>query len=97
MIRPSRVRDVIPLRPDQRLGEPTNLVRDAHAAGLEVVPFTFAPENRSLTADFRSDDGVIARNPGGLVREITRYLDAGIDGLFCDDPTLARRAVDAYE
>ena len=35
-----------------------------------------------------------ARNPEGSVAEIRRYLEAGIDAFFTDDPALGRRAVD---
>src|SRR3546814_17588682 len=36
---------VIPRATLGRLGKPTALVRDAHAAGLKVPPWTFRPEN----------------------------------------------------
>lgn len=87
-------RAVIPLGPDGRLAAPTPLVRDAHAAGLLVHVWTFRPENVFLAADFRDGAGEDARNPEGSVAEMRRYLTAGIDGLFSDDPGLARRAVE---
>ncbi|OOW67666.1 glycerophosphodiester phosphodiesterase, partial [Xanthomonas axonopodis pv. martyniicola] len=34
------IRSIIPLDAQQRLGTPTSLVRDAHAAGLQVQPYT---------------------------------------------------------
>lgn len=88
------VRAVIPLSADGRLLAPTPLVRDAHAAGLLVHVWTFRPENVFLAADFRDGAGENARNPQGSVAEMRRYIAAGIDGLFSDDPGLARRAVD---
>ena len=63
---------------------------DAHAAGLKVHPYTFRAENSFLPAEFRSADG----NPqsrGDLAGEIRAYLDAGIDGLFSDQPDVAVR------
>jgi glycerophosphoryl diester phosphodiesterase len=88
-------RAVIPLGADERLGKPTALVADAHAAGLQVVVWTFRPENAFLAADFRNGDGPNARNEAGSVAEIRRYLETGIDGLFSDDSALARMAIDA--
>jgi len=88
-------RAVIPLGPDERLGKPTTLVADAHAAGLQVVTWTFRPENAFLAADFRNGDGPAARNEAGSVAEMWRYLETGIDGLFSDDSALARAAINA--
>ncbi|WP_076068376.1 glycerophosphodiester phosphodiesterase [Sphingomonas montana] len=86
-------RAIIPLRADGRLGAPTRLVADAHAAGLLVHPWTFRPENRFLAADFRDGAGENARNPAGSIAEIRRYLATGIDGFFTDDPALGRAAL----
>ena len=88
-------RAVIPLGKDERLAAPTALVADAHKAGLQVVVWTFRPENAFLAADFRSDAGPNARHDAGSVAEIRRYLETGIDGLFSDDSAIARRAIDA--
>jgi glycerophosphoryl diester phosphodiesterase len=88
-------RDVIPLGKDERLAAPTSLVADAHKAGLQVVVWTFRPENAFLAADFRSDAGPNARHDAGSVAEIRRYLETGIDGLFSDDSAIARKAIDA--
>jgi glycerophosphoryl diester phosphodiesterase len=88
-------RAVIPLAKDERLAAPTALVPDAHKAGLQVVVWTFRPENAFLAADFRNGAGPNARNEAGSVAEIRRYLETGIDGLFSDDSALARKAIDA--
>lgn len=88
-------RAIIPLAKDGKLGQPTSLVDDAHRVGLRVEPWTFRPENRFLAADFRDGAGDNARNEAGSVAEMRRYLAAGIDGFFTDDPALGRRAVDA--
>jgi len=72
----------------------SELVDAVHAAGLKVVPYTFRPENHFLPAAFKDGGGPAARNESGSVREMRTYIDAGIDGLFTDDPALGRRAVD---
>jgi len=87
------IRSIIPLGQDRRLTEPTALVRDAHATGLLVHPYTFRPENHFLAADFQNQAGDAVRNPAGSVAEIRRYLETGIDGFFTDDPALGRQAV----
>jgi glycerophosphoryl diester phosphodiesterase len=87
-------RAVIPLGKDGRLAAPTSLVADAHKAGLLVHVWTFRPENAFLAADFRSGVDPNVRNEAGSVAEMRRYLETGIDGLFSDDPALARIAID---
>ena len=47
-----------------------------------------------LAADFRDGGPTDARNPRGSLAEIRRYLAAGIDGFFTDDPAIGRAAVD---
>lgn len=73
----------------------SELVVAAHAAGLKVVPYTFRPENHFLPDAFKDGGSPAARNESGSVREMRAYIDAGIDGLFTDDPALGRRAVDS--
>ena len=88
-------RAIIPLDADGRLGAPTPLAADAHAAGLLVHTWTLRPENQFLAADFRDAAGPHARTPTGSIAEIGRYIAAGIDGFFTDDPGLGRQAVAA--
>ena len=87
------LRGIVPLGPDKRLLPPSPIVADAHRAGLLVMPYTFRPENYFLAADFLDSAGDAARNPEGSVAEMRRYLAAGIDGFFTDDPGLGRRAI----
>jgi glycerophosphoryl diester phosphodiesterase len=68
---------VIPRAADGRLGEPTSLVEEAHAAGLLVHPWTFRPEPAFLPAGMGGDE------------ELDRFLALGVDGVFADDPGAA--------
>lgn len=86
---------IIPHQADGTLGQPTSLAHDAHAAGLELHPYTFRPENDFLAKDFWQGSDPRTVNEGGMIREIHAYLDAGIDAFFTDDPAIGRRAVDA--
>lgn len=87
------LRSVIPLDAEGVLGTPTSLVRDAHEAGLMVVPYTFRPENQFQARNLRKGADA-ARNAEGSVAEMRAYLATGIDAFFTDDPALGRRAVD---
>jgi len=87
-------RSIIALGADRKLLRPAPVTADAHKAGLQVMPYTFRPENYFLAADFRNADGPAARNPAGSVAEMRAYLAAGVDGFFTDDPGLGRMAAD---
>lgn len=77
-----------------RLGTPTTLVKDAHAAGLIVHGWTFRAENVFLPDDFDSSADPAAI--GNLAGQIDAFLALGMDGLFSDQSFLARKAIDAY-
>jgi glycerophosphoryl diester phosphodiesterase len=83
---------IIPRDAAGNLTTPTNVVRDAHRRGLEVHAWTFRVENNFLPAQFRSS--AVPSEPGDLAAEIHVFVDAGIDGLFTDNPALAVAAVD---
>ena len=82
---------VIPRGALGALGRPTALVRDAHAAGLKVHPWTFRRENYFLPLPNRR--GADPAGHGDLAGEIGAYLQTGIDGLFSDNPREAAGAV----
>jgi glycerophosphoryl diester phosphodiesterase len=82
---------VIPRGSDGALGRPTSLVRDAHAAGLAVHPWTFRRENFFLPTGQRSGDD--PAKPGDLAAEIAAFVAAGVDGVFSDNSAEARAAL----
>ena len=67
-----------------------DLVRDAHAAGLRVHPWTFRAENPFLPARFRREGA-----HGDLAGEIAAALRLGIDGFFTDYPLIGVQTRDA--
>jgi len=85
---------VIPRLANGTLGTATGLVDRAHAAGLQVVPYTFRPENSFLPPALRN--GTDPNAYGNDAEEFRRFLEAGVDGLFADAPDRARAAVNAY-
>lgn len=75
---------IVPRDADGRSLAPTNLVKDAHAAGLKVIPWTFRSENLFLPAELRL--GADPRDHGRAADELRMFSDAGVDGLFTDFP-----------
>ncbi|MGY2004290.1 glycerophosphodiester phosphodiesterase [Blastococcus sp. SYSU DS1024] len=75
---------VIPRNPDGTLGTPTALVDDAHRAGLLVHPYTFRNENVFLPPALRA--GVAPDDYGQALEEHLAFWEAGIDGMFTDNP-----------
>jgi glycerophosphoryl diester phosphodiesterase len=59
---------------DRKLLPPSAVVANAHRLGLVVHPFTFRNEAKRLTGDFG----------GEPVREVLRFYELGVDGLFTD-------------
>ena len=78
-----------------RLTDPTDLIRNAHNAGLIVHPYTFRPENTFLPSSLRSGADN-TRNINGSITEIQAFLRAGVDGFFTDDPAVGRQAVSTF-
>ncbi|GGW96709.1 glycerophosphodiester phosphodiesterase [Streptomyces noursei] len=77
-----------------KLGKPTSLVRDAHAAGLVLHPYTVRNENNFLPLDFR-----VGKNPGDYGNSLAYFkalFATGIDGLFSDNPDTALLAAEEF-
>ncbi|MFJ2114831.1 glycerophosphodiester phosphodiesterase family protein, partial [Streptomyces sp. NPDC087850] len=75
---------VIPKDATGRLTEPTTLVRDAHARGLILHPYTMRNENAFLPAEFRR--GTDPDAYGDVFGAFAAYFATGIDGVFTDNP-----------
>ena len=69
---------------DRVLIAPTEVVKNAHAAGLFVHAFTFRNEKELLVSDYKGDPKA----------EYKRFFELGVDGLFSDfsDTAVAARA-----
>ncbi len=79
------------------LGQPTDLIKNAKAAGLKVHTWTFRPENNFLPASLKGAPVGDANARGNSVAEIQAYLKAGLDALFTDDSAVGRQAVDTFK
>ena len=69
---------------DRVVMAPTEVVKNAHAAGLFVHPYTFRSEARRLASDFKGDPKA----------EYKLFYELGVDGVFSDFPDQARAARD---
>lgn len=79
------------LSDDQELLEPTDLISRAHSHGLLVHGWTFRAENRYLPKNFR-----VGNDPegfGDLTGEVRAFFNAGMDGVFCNHPDFAVKAL----
>jgi len=68
---------------DGHATRPTNFVELAHAAGLQVHPWTFRNEQIHLLKDYAGDPAV----------EYRAFIELGVDGVFSDFPDTARQAM----
>ncbi|MER5970941.1 glycerophosphodiester phosphodiesterase [Streptomyces sp. NPDC002055] len=85
---------IIPQDAKGNLGKETTLVKDAHAAGLLLHPYTMRNENSFLPADFRR--GTDPNAYGDAFGAFKRYFETGIDGIFSDNCDTALLARDAF-
>lgn len=67
---------------DRVLATPTSVVKDAHAAGLQVFTWTFRNEPKRLASSFKGDPAA----------EYKAFYELGVDGLFSDFPDTAVKA-----
>ncbi|MFC4588608.1 glycerophosphodiester phosphodiesterase [Sphaerisporangium corydalis] len=88
---------IVPAGPDGKLLEPTTLIRDAHRRGLKVHTWTIRPENSQLPVDYRLGDPAspaYAGATGDVMGWLVRLFDLKVDGVFSDDPGIARATRD---
>ncbi len=64
---------------DRKLRAPSDVVKNAHAAGLFVHAFTFRNEPRRLASDYQNDPKA----------EYRMFYKLGVDGVFSDFPDTA--------
>lgn len=69
---------------DRVMMEPTDVVRNAHAAGLFVHPYTFRSEAKRLASDFQGDPQT----------EYRLFYKLGVDGVFSEFADHAKAARD---
>ncbi|RVX40384.1 glycerophosphoryl diester phosphodiesterase [Nonomuraea polychroma] len=89
-------RRVVPVDAAGKTLPPTTIVADAHRKGLDVHVWTIRNENSQLPADFRMGNPaspVYARATGDVMGWLSKLLELGIDGAFCDDPGMGRAVV----
>ncbi|WP_245641916.1 glycerophosphodiester phosphodiesterase [Nonomuraea candida] len=92
-------RRVVPVDASGATTRPTRLVADAHRRGLDVHVWTIRNENSQLPADHRMGDPASPAYPraaGNVMGWLSRLLDLGVDGAFCDDPAMGRAVVAAH-
>ena len=75
---------------------PTTFIQDAHAAGLDVVAYTFRAENSFLPTELRSDRPALDKpgDYGNAFAEFQQFFDLGVDGVFTDNPDIAKAVRD---
>jgi glycerophosphoryl diester phosphodiesterase len=83
------------VQPDGTLGEPTAFVSDAHAVGLLVHPYTFRNENDFLPPALQ--EGADPADYGAALAEELRFWEAGVDGVFTDQPDTGVLARELFE
>ena len=82
---------IVPRNADGSSAAPTSFVKDAHAAGLQVHPYTFRRENQFLPLELRV--GTDPNGIGDLKAEIRQFFRLGVDGVFTDNPDIGVAAL----
>jgi glycerophosphoryl diester phosphodiesterase len=83
---------ILPRDKENRLGKAGTLIDDAHAAGLDVVAYTFRPENTFLPLELRSSANPVEY--GDAIAEFKQFFALGVDGVFTDNADIAKAARD---
>jgi glycerophosphoryl diester phosphodiesterase len=83
---------IVPRDQDGRSQPPTGFVGEAHAARLQVVPYTFRAENTFLPAELRV--GTVPSDYGDFKAELSQFIKLGVDGLFTDNADIAKAVRD---
>ena len=84
---------IVPRDSSGRSLESTDLVSRAHAAGLQVHPWTFRSENWFLPAELRRGAHT---EKGDFSPEYAQFFGLGVDGVFSDHPADALRSAAAF-
>ncbi|WP_327734622.1 glycerophosphodiester phosphodiesterase [Streptomyces nojiriensis] len=85
---------ILPRDAAGKLGAPTTLVKDAHARGLLLHPYTARNENSFLPAEYRKGTDPAAY--GDALGAFRTYFEQGIDGIFTDNPDTGLLAAEAF-
>lgn len=83
--------------PNTQAATVTSFVKDAHAVGLKVHPYTLRPENEFLPDYLDCGINPAERCESGAIKEYELFFRAGVDGIFTDDPGLGRKALLNYQ
>lgn len=79
-----------------QFGKDTHFVQVVHAQGLKIHPYTLRPENEFLAKNLKCSDSSNERCESGALKEYQLFFEAGVDGLFTDDPALGRKAATQF-
>ncbi|MEV0989751.1 glycerophosphodiester phosphodiesterase [Streptomyces sp. NPDC049949] len=85
---------ILPRDAAGKLGAPTTLVKDAHARGLVLHPYTARNENTFLPAEYRK--GTDPNAYGDAFGAFKTYFEQGIDGIFTDNADTGLLAAEAF-
>lgn len=85
---------ILPRDAAGKLGAPTTLVKDAHAKGLILHPYTARNENTFLPAEYRR--GADPAAYGDAFGAFKAYFEQGIDGIFTDQADTGLLAAEAF-
>ncbi|MEV8636378.1 glycerophosphodiester phosphodiesterase [Streptosporangium sp. NPDC051023] len=90
-------RRIVPVDAEGRTQQPTTLIQDAHRVRLQVHTWTIRPENSQLPVDFRLGNPAnpaFPRATGDVTGWLEKLYRLGLDGVFSDDPGVARAVRD---